>query len=102
MSKAHEVEEKKLLEEKKLQKFEEEIKKVDPKTLEVCVCVCIYTLMNLFFAKISRYPENKLLMVILPLIKFFQILLQGEKTLLLSFYSLLWFLIIENLALRNV
>lgn len=36
MSKAHEVEEKKLIEEKKLQKFEEEIKKVDPKTLEVC------------------------------------------------------------------
>lgn len=36
------------------------------------MCVCIYTLMNLFFAKISRYPENKLLiMVILPLIKFF-------------------------------
>nr|XP_011446756.2 ribosome biogenesis protein NOP53 isoform X1 [Crassostrea gigas]XP_011446757.2 ribosome biogenesis protein NOP53 isoform X2 [Crassostrea gigas] len=34
LSKAHEVEEKKLLEEKKLQKFEEEIKKVDPKTLE--------------------------------------------------------------------
>lgn len=36
LSKAHEVEEKKLIEEKKLQKFEEEIKKVDPKTLEVC------------------------------------------------------------------
>lgn len=27
--------------------------------------------MNLFFAKISRYPENKLLMAILPLIKVF-------------------------------
>lgn len=43
MSKAHEVEEKKLLEEKKLQKFEEEIKKVDPKTLEVCVYVYIHS-----------------------------------------------------------
>lgn len=43
MSKANEVEEKKLLEEKKLQKFEEEIKKVDPKTLEVCVSVYIHS-----------------------------------------------------------
>lgn len=35
LAKAHEVEEKKLVQEKKLEKFEKELQKVDSKTLEV-------------------------------------------------------------------
>lgn len=57
MSKAHEVEEKKLLEEKKLQKFEEEIKKVDPKTLEVCVYVYIHSSIY-FLLKVGTLKTN--------------------------------------------
>lgn len=70
------------------------------------MCVCIYTLMNLFFAKINRYPENKFTCINgnFSFNKvFFNSFTRRKQNLDSPFTPLiLWFLIIENLALRNV